>query len=154
MARIKLFHLVHRYNQATRQLESAPLSDYMSSVPHSCWPDGAAPKWRREGGNILRCRPDGKVEVLRDWGNSHDFAQSTLEDMYVEAILDGPHFDAHLTATDALESAAYDALDGPREQVVAELLRLERMGSGTAAEWLVATASMSDQSFADWKRHA
>lgn len=64
----------------------------------------------------------------------------------------GQHFDASLTASQALEPAAYDALDGPREQVVAELLRLERMGSGTAAEWLVETSDMTDAEFDRWTR--
>lgn len=149
MARLKLADSVYRYNNMTRALECPPISEYLDTVPYACWPHGAAPKWAREGCKILTCRPNGSVYVLREW-ESEEFAESVLEDMFVESILDGPHFDAHLTASDALDVPCYDALGGPREQVVAELLRLERMGSGLAAEWLVETADMSDAEFHSW----
>jgi len=150
MASIKLSDRVYRYNAQTRVLEISFLSDYLDTVPEACWPDGAGPKYRREGTQILWCR-FGKVEVLRDWG-CEKFAQSVLEDLYVEAILEGPHFDSVLTASEALDQPCFDALDGPRAQIVEELLRLERMGSGLAAEWLIETAGMSDSEFNAWKQ--
>lgn len=148
----KLTDNVYRYNRATRELEVRTIAADFSLVPLSCWHDGAFPTYRRFETAIYRyyngCRSD-RGELVRDCGDEM-IAIEELNELHAEQIVDSAHFDGHLNINDALETAVYDCLDGPRDQVVRDLQHFARLGSELAAEWLDATSDMTDAEFADW----
>lgn len=148
----KLTDNVYRYNRQTRELEVTTLADDFCLVPLSCWHDGAFPSYRRFETAIYRyyngCRSH-HGDLYREYGNETVAAQE-LEEIHAEQIVDSAHFDGHLNINDALETAVYDCLDGPRDQVVRDLQHFARLGSELAAEWLDATSDMTDAEFSDW----
>jgi len=49
-----------------------------------------------------------------------------------------------------LDARCFEALDGPRDQVVAELRALAAAGSKLAAQWLAETDGMASHEWQDW----